>query len=66
MTRPFIVGAAAAAIVIAAIVLTFFVDRAPDDPVRKPSSRWERGAPPPAMLARSSGPGLRAGTGSGG
>ena len=54
MTRPIIVGAAAAVIVVAAIVLAFFVDREPDDPVRKPSSRWEREAPPPVQQIRFS------------
>ena len=52
VTRPIIVGAFAAVVVVAAIVLAFFVDREPDDPVRKPSSRLERDAPPSAMPVR--------------
>lgn len=44
MNRPLAVGVAAAAVVVAAIALTFFIDREPDSPIPPPA------AEPPAPL----------------
>ena len=41
LNRPLFVGGAAAAVVLAAIILTFFIDREPDRPLRKSSTVGE-------------------------
>lgn len=55
MTRPLIVGIAGAVIVIAAIVLTFFIDREPDRPIRDTAavSAGEKPAPPARLRSKS-------------